>query len=242
MKQVDSLLSDFSNIPSELSLKKWNYYQEWNDAIFLHFEVPFNLLNDLIPNGLELDSFDNKFYVSLVAFSMQNLRPRNFISSKFISNFHEINVRTYVVNGNKKGVYFINIEAEKRLSVLIAKVLSRLPYERSVMKRSDNNYRSINLKKNLELAINFKIEYEIIEKTNFDKWLLERYCLFYEEDSIIYRYDIYHKEWEIQILDLREMSINYQFEELILDSNNLVKYHYSNGVNVLSWPRVKIIS
>ena len=128
------------------------------------------------------------------------------------------------------------------MSVFIARKLSKLPYEKSFIKRNNNNYRSINPKKNLELDIDFKIQDKVIKKTNFDNWLLERYCLFYEVDSNIFRHDIYHQEWEIQELDLLKMKINYQFGDLILESDNLVRYHYSKGVNVLSWPRVKIIS
>ena len=242
MKKIESLLSDLSNSSSKLNLRKWNYYQEWNDSIFLHFEVPFHLLNDMIPSGLELDSYNNKVYISLVAFSMNKIRPRNLMSLKFISDFHEINIRTYVINKKKQGVYFINIEAEKKLSVFIARKLSKLPYEKSFIKRNNNNYKSINSKKKLELDIDFKIQDKMIVKTNFDKWLLERYCLFYEEDSSIFRYDIYHQEWEIQELDLLKMKINYQFGNVILEADNLVKYHYSKGVNVLSWARVKTSS
>ena len=242
MNKVDVILSDLLNGTSDFNLKSWNYYQEWNDAIFLHFEIPFNILNDFIPSDLKLDSYNNKFYVSLVAFTMEHLRPKNLMSSKFISNFHEVNIRTYVVNGNKQGVYFINIEANNRLSVFIAKALSGLPYEKSIITRNAFNYQSINLKKNLELDISFKIQDKIIEKTSFDKWLLERYCLFFDKGSKIYRYDIYHKEWQIKLLDLDKMILNYQFDDLILCSENLVKYHYSEGVNVLSWPRVKIVS
>ena len=242
MKKVESLLSDLSNSSSELNLRRWNYYQEWNDSVFLHFEVPFHLLDEMIPSGLELDSYNNKVYVSLVAFSMNKIRPRNLISLKFVSDFHEINIRTYVKNNNKEGVYFINIEAEKRLSVFIAKKISKLPYEKSFITRRNNNFKSINYEKELELDIDFNIEDKIIAKTNFDKWLLERYCLFYEEDSSIFRYDIYHEQWKIQQLDLIKMQINYQFGNVILEANNLVKCHYSKGVNVLSWARVKTSS
>ena len=240
MKKINHLISELSDSNNELISNKWNYYQEWNDSVFLHFEVPFNLLKDMIPSALELDSFNNKYYVSLVAFTMNKLHPKNLFSLSYISNFHEINVRTYVKKNNKYGVYFINIEAEKILSAFIAKILSKLPYETSEIKRKSNNYKSSNYKKNLELDIDYNIEGEEIMKSAFDVWLLERYCLFYKDNSKIYRYDIYHQPWSIQVLNLLRMEIKYKFGDMILNSDNLVRYHYSKGVDVLSWARVKV--
>lgn len=240
MKKINHLISKLSDSTNELIPNKWNYYQEWNDSIFLHFEVPFNLLKDIIPSELELDSFNNKHYISLVAFTMNKLHPKNLFSLSYISNFHEINIRTYVKRNDKYGVYFINIEAEKILSVFIAKILSKLPYETSEIKRNSNNYKSFNHKKKLELDIDYNIEKGEIMKSEFDLWLLERYCLFYKDNSKIYRYDIYHLPWSIQVLNLLRMEIKYNFGNIILNSDNLVRYHYSKGVDVLSWARVKV--
>ena len=116
MKKIDLLLSDYSG---NLNKKKWNYYQEWNNAIFLHFKIPYNILKPLIPKGLELDSFNNNYYVSLVAFTMNELHPKNLFPIGFISDFHEINIRTYVKKNNHHGVYFLNIEAEKKYQLIL---------------------------------------------------------------------------------------------------------------------------
>ena len=120
MKKAIHLLSELKDSRNDLIPHKWNYYQEWNDSIFLHFEIQYDLLIDLIPFGLELDSFNDKYYVSLVAFTMNELSPKNLFPLGYVSNFHEINIRTYVKKENKNGVYFINIEAEKVLSSFIA--------------------------------------------------------------------------------------------------------------------------
>lgn len=240
MKKIISLLSELKDSDNDLISDKWNYYQEWNDTVFLHFEIPYDLLIDLIPLGLELDSINKKYYVSLVAFTMNELYPKNLFPLNYISNFHEINIRTYVKKNNKYGVYFINIEAEKKLSSFIAKMLSKLPYERSEIIRKSNNYRSLNHKKKLEIDIDYKILDGVVKKNDLDIWLLERYCLFYVKNSKIFRYDIYHKPWTIQDLELIRMKIKYRFGNVILNSDNLVRFHYSKGVDVLSWPSVNM--
>ncbi|MBE51379.1 MAG: hypothetical protein CMP51_06800 [Flavobacteriales bacterium] len=240
MKKVIRLLSELKDSNHDLISEKWNYYQEWNDSVFLHFEIPYDLLIDLIPLGLELDCFNEKCYVSLVAFTMNELFPKNLFPIDYISNFHEINIRTYVKKDHKHGVYFINIEAEKTLSSFIAKILSRLPYEASEITRKSNNYRSLNHKKKLEIDIDYNIQDGVVEKSDLDIWLLERYCLFYVKNFKIFRYDIYHKPWSIQALELIRMKIKYRFGNVILSSDNLVSLHYSKGVDVLSWPRVNM--
>ncbi len=131
MKIIDDILSETKHRSFNYPKNKWRYYQEWNNALFLHWKVPFDALRNLVPQDLNLDTYDGEVYVSLVAFTMQKIRPRNLPAIKFISDFDEINVRTYIDNNNKKGVYFLNIEAEKQLSAFIAKTLSGLPYEKS---------------------------------------------------------------------------------------------------------------
>lgn len=242
MKKVTHLLSELKDSRSDLNPDKWNYYQEWNNSVFLHFEIPYELLIDLIPNDLELDSFNGKYYVSLVAFTMNELYPKNLFPLGYISNFHEINIRTYVNKDNKSGVFFINIEAEKILSSFIAKILSKLPYTKSQIKRKLKNYKSLHNKKKLALDISYDIHDGQITKNDLDIWLLERYCLFYEKKSDIFRYDIYHKPWSIQSLDLISLKIKYSFGNVKLSSDNLIGYHYSKGVEVLSWPRINMSS
>lgn len=53
--------------------KDWFWYQEWNEAIFLHYKVDVNKLREFIPNDLELEISDNYAWISLVAFTMNDL-------------------------------------------------------------------------------------------------------------------------------------------------------------------------
>jgi hypothetical protein len=42
----------------------------------------------------------------------------------------------------------------------------------------------------------------MLEKSDFDKWLTERYSLYLEEKNELYRYDIYHNEWKIKKINI----------------------------------------
>jgi hypothetical protein len=240
MTDIENILSDTLHRPFELPNKNWQYYQEWNKALFLHWEIPFDILRKCVPDKFNIDTFNGHCYVSLVAFTMEKIRPRCLPYVAYISNFDEINLRTYIDNGNKKGVYFLNIEAEKILSTYIAKALSGLPYEKSNIKRTDKKYKSINSQKGYYLDTEFEIKDIIDHKTELDKWLTERYCLYLEKDQESYYYDIHHKEWTIKNIEIKQLKLSYKIGHIDLCKKQPNLVHYSDGVKVIAWKRQKL--
>lgn len=239
MTAIDDILAETKHRPFDCPTGNWAYYQEWNNALFLHWMVPFDALRKLVPQKLNLDIFDGVAYISLVAFTMQKIRPRNLPPIKFISDFDEINIRTYVDNDDRKGVYFLNIEAGNKLSTFIAKTLSGLPYEKSNIQRTIKNYKSTNVQKNFYLDTEFEVKTQLTEKTGLDNWLTERYCLYLDKAEAIYRYDIHHKEWRIRNVDINQLTVNYKVGNINL-TNRPDLVHYSDGVKVIAWDRKKV--
>lgn len=218
--------------------EKWKFYQEWNNAIFLHWQVELSELEKLVPKELEIDLFDGNPWVSVVAFTMQKIRPRNLPSFPPISDFDEINIRTYVKSNNKTGVYFLSIEGGTKLSCKVAKSLSELPYRFSKIERTKNNYVAYNSEFNDKLNIEFSIGKEIKEKTKLDKWLTERYALFQDTEKSINEFEIHHLEWPINEIDLKRVALNYQRLDKLLN-NEPHKSQYSKGVKVIAWGKNK---
>lgn len=242
MPEISDLLNQISHRPWEIPGKNWAYYQEWNNALFLHWKVPFNELRTLVPDELKLDNHKGEYYVSLVAFTMQKIHPRYLPPIQAISDFYEINVRTYVNNNGKPGVYFLSIEAEKKLSVIIAKLLSGLPYEKAFIKRFGSAYASENHKRKFYFSAKFRTSKINDRKSDLDKWLTERYRLYLKEDTGFYYYDIHHLEWEIRVAEIDHLKLQYKFGPLDLSSLNPDCVHYSPGVKVVSWQRKKLLS
>lgn len=239
MTDISNILSDTAHRPYDLPIGQWRYYQEWNDALFLHWMVPSEILRKCVPEQLNIDSYDGQCYVSLVAFTMQRIRPKFLPAVKFISDFHEINLRTYIDNGNKKGVYFLNIEAEKRVSAFVARYLSGLPYEKSVIKRTDKTYKSKNEIKNFDLDAEFEVKDRLVRKSELDSWLTERYCLYVDLNEKIVRYDIHHREWELKNVAIKNLQLGYKIGNYDLSDKRPDLAHYSNGVKVLAWGGLK---
>lgn len=217
--------------------RTWVYYQEWNDALFLHYQVPKEVLEPYIPKGLVLDSYNGSHWVSLVAFTMNNVSPRYLPAVPFISNFNEINLRTYI-GGDKPGVYFLSIEGAKSISNFIARHLSGLPYEKANIIKERGKYLSSNLNTGSYLKADFKIGESII-KDSLDIWLTERYCLYLDKSNTLYCYEIDHEEWEIKEALITSLDISYKFGGYALP-NTPNKVHYSKGVKVLAWSREKL--
>lgn len=218
----------------------WRYYQEWLDLLFLHFQVDYDLLRPLVPAGLQIDQHQGSCYVSLVAFEMKNIRPRNLPSFPPLSDFYEINVRTYIEQDGKKSVYFISIEASKYLSALVARKLSGLPYEKSTILRDAQGYQNLNQGKGFRLKTIFEVTDEIKIKSSLDSWLTERYCLYLDKGDGIYCFDIHHPEWPLFSVQLQECQLGYTIGGIHLHNENIALIHYSPGVQVLAWDAVTI--
>lgn len=238
--EIEKILAETIHRPFEYPAHKWSYYQEWNNALFLHWKVSLEDLSEIVPEDLRIDTFDGNAYISLVAFTMQKIRPRNLPAIKTISDFDEINVRTYIDNKGKKGVYFLHIEAGKHLSALISKRISGLPYEKSDIHRSKNYYQSANRKKNFFLDTSFSTTDLLNTKTDLDRWLTERYCLYLDKNNTIYCYDIHHKEWDVKNVQLNKLKLDYKIGNIHMNqAPDLL--HYSDGVKVLAWNKTKVV-
>ena len=108
-------------------------YQTWTDLLFIHWRVPAEALRPLLPAGVEIDQFDGSAWVGLLPFHMSGVRPRWFPALPGVSEFHETNVRTYVVCRGEPGVWFFSLDAANSLAVRVARWRWRLNYFRAEM-------------------------------------------------------------------------------------------------------------
>ena len=236
MSRISNILGNVRHRPWEIPVSGWKYYQEWNDSLFLHWKIDKEILQNLIPKGLELDLIDDVAWVSVVAFTMQKIRPRFLPHFKPISDFHEINVRTYVVKDGKPGVYFISMEAHKSLSVFVSRKLSGLPYIKSEIRRNlkSRSYSSENETRKFRLNAVYNIKEEVLVKTALDIFLTERYSLYQDFEDRLFRYEIHHLPWILNDAEVTDLVTDYRFGGLDLNRKpDLV--HYSKGVEVIAW-------
>lgn len=232
-KTIDDIISFTKHRPWKLPNNKWFWYQEWNDVIFLHYQIEETILRNLVPHYLDLDQINGSYWISIVAFTMNKIHIRNTFQIKYFSNFHEVNLRTYVKNKNKPGVFFLSIEAQKILPTIMANLLSGLPYKYSNIKRSSNSYALLG--KRSKIDIEFNIANKIDNPQNIDLWLTERYCLY--KNSTVHQnpLEIHHKPWELFHIELKNLNINYKKFSGYVNFNSPSLSHYSPGVKVIAW-------
>lgn len=83
---------------------------EWRCLAMLNYEIAPEMLAPFVPAGTELDSWNEKTFVSVVGFLFLKARVRG-IPIPFHQNFEEVNLRFYVrrkaEDGWRRGVVFI---------------------------------------------------------------------------------------------------------------------------------------
>lgn len=103
--------------------------QRWSGAVFLHWRVPPQAVERMLPPGVRPDTFDGSAWVGLVPFVLSDFRFLPLPPVPFLGTFTEINVRTYGVDdAGRRSVVFRTLEAEHLLPVLAARALFGLPY------------------------------------------------------------------------------------------------------------------
>lgn len=237
--KANEILKHTKHRPFEVPSRSWKFYQEWNKAIFLHWEVTPEQIIPFLPKGVLVDTINGKTWVSLVAFNMNNIGVRSLPKVPHISDFHEINIRVYITCNGKPSVYFLSMEGGKRSSCKVLKVMSKFPYYYSKMERPDFSFTSENKKYNNSFYTEYRFDNKQIIKDETDIWLTERYAVFQDYKNHIIEYDVHHVEWPMESISIKKLELDYpKFNHLI--NNKPDRIHYSKGVQVLTWDKRKL--
>ncbi len=192
---------------------------DWIDALFIHFELAAQILQPFVP--FELDTFESRAHVSLVAFTQRNLRPARggWLAAALTTPIaaHEfLNLRTYVRCGRESGIYFIAEWIPNRPAVLIGPRTYGLPY-----RLARHRYRYGASRGAVEAIVRARggrldcrgriasTPFVPAPSGTLDHFLLERYTAFTHRGSISRCFRIAHRPWSQKSvqLDLVDCSI-----------------------------------
>ena len=176
---------------------------DWTRALFLHFELPAEILRPHVP--FELDLCNGRAFVSAVAFSMENLRPGfggvlGRILFRPVARHNFFNLRAYVVHEGRPAIYFICEWLNNRLCVLGGPVTYGLPYR---FARLQYNHRPETRRLSGRVGDQFAYEAELPPGAGFqpcpegslDEFLLERYTACTRRGGSSRCFDITHEPW-----------------------------------------------
>ena len=231
--------------------------QQWRDLLFLHWPVSPALLRPLIPAELSIDTYGGQAYVGLVPFTMRNVRPAGLPAFAPLSNFHEINVRTYVHhNGQNPGVWFFSLDAANGVAVRIARALFKLPYfyARMGLKREQGTENREQSKG--PVCIDYTSErvwpgpvparahvqwtpagaVRQAEEGTLDHFLAERYLLYSSKNGRLYRGQVHHVSYPLQSAHVSLLDENLVAQAGIARPDTPPIIHYASGVDVDIYP------
>ncbi len=217
----------------------------WRDLAFLHWPLPKDVLSRDLPAGLELDTFQGEAWIGVVPFRMADVRARFLPPVPTLTNFAELNVRTYVVAGGKPGVWFFSLDAESFLGVRAARAGFHLPYFDAAMSvaRSEGgvSYRSERIHRGVpeaRLVARYRGLGEMAraEPGSLEYWLTERYCLYAaDRRGRIFRGDIHHRKWPLESgeAELERIDMTRLLGASLPDSRPVM--HVAERIDVIAW-------
>ncbi len=122
-------------------------YQRWEHLLFLHWRYTPNEIQATLPPGLTVDTCDEFAWVGLVPIFMRQVRPRFVPAMPFVSDFLELNLRTYVYDRlGRPGVYFYSLDCDQPLVVEAAQRLLHLRYEHADMSAQEDENGAVALR------------------------------------------------------------------------------------------------
>jgi hypothetical protein len=216
--------------------------QSWHDLLFAHWPIRADQMRPLVPAQLALDTFDGQCWVGVVPFWMSGVRARGFPALPGASRFPELNVRTYVTQGGKPGVYFFSLDAASRVAVWAARAFYHLPYfyarMRAEQQSDDIFYHSLRLESGGEFRGNYgpTSAVERRQEGTLEHWLTERYCLYTVHAGRMYRGEIHHEPWPLQDAHA-EIEINSMATVAgVVLPEAAPLLHFARRLDVLIWP------
>lgn len=199
-------LEQQSHRPWPIPKRAWKGRQSWVDLLFAHWPVPAEELRTLIPEKLTLQEYEGTAWVGVVPFNLKDGMVRGLPALPGLSEFPELNLRTYVEYDGVPGVWFLSLDTTSYLAVWGARQFFHLPYFLAEMNmtKSGEKFHYHSSRKASPPSV-FEATYEPISEPyqakpdTLEYWLTERYCLYSQRsDGAIFRTEIHHKPWPLQ--------------------------------------------
>ena len=189
-------------------------HQRWENLLFLHWAVPAQSVKEHLPPGLEVDTYNGTAWVGVVPFFMRGVRPRFLPSVPGLSNFLELNVRTYVYDTEGiPGVWFFSLDANNRIACSLGRKLFNLNYRDSKMAATKGEWVDFKARRTgvSESAV---FRYRPAGKPrnarpgSLEYFLTERYALYASSGATrrLWRGRVHHPPYQIFDADMEHVS------------------------------------
>lgn len=240
-----------SHKPRPLPPGRWAMTQRWNDLLYAHWPVAEAQIAALLPEGLQVDTFEGSAWLGVVPFWLDRIKLRGMPPIPGIRNFPDLNLRTYVRDEETgtPGVYFFSLDASNLLAVGVACTVFHLPYhwaEMSLEQRSEREFSFYSRRRFTRTPVLFKARYRGLGPTRklaeshggtLEYFLMERYCLFStNRKGQAVRANLHHVPWPLEEAEAEIESNDLATAIGIRLPDQDPVLHYSRRLAVYIWP------
>jgi uncharacterized protein YqjF (DUF2071 family) len=180
----------------------------WDRVLMIHFEVDPEALQRSVP--FELDLHDGRAFVSLVSFTLRDMRPRigGWITAGLlrpIATHDFLNVRTYVRHNRETGIHFLAEWLSGRLAASLGPGTFSLPYRHGNIscqlyaRSGELQGHIVDSLTGASLAYTGTLperpRFGPCEAGSLDEWLMERYTAFNAAGGRKRFFRVWHPAW-----------------------------------------------
>jgi uncharacterized protein len=237
--------------PRPLPSGRWALTQRWNDVLFAHWPVPPAQLTPLIPDGLQIDTFEGSAWIGVVPFWMDRIKVRGVPPIPGTRSFPELNLRTYVRDPHRgaAGVFFLSLDANNLMAVAVGRTFYHLPYHWAEIlfeQKSERDFAFLSRRRFSARSVEFKARYRGLGPTrklaesrpgSLEYFLAERYCLFTVDGAgRPIRANVHHVPWPLEDAeaDIERNDLPAALGIALPDQKPVL--HYSRRLAVYIWP------
>ncbi len=229
----------------------------WENLIMANYAVDPEVLKPYLPNGVELDMYKHKAYVSLVGFMFKKTSLFQ-IPIPFLGTFEEINLRFYVkrVDGTsvKRGVVFINETVPYKMVAWLANKLYKehytvIPTKNLIDNSGPTNKVQFDWKTDHKwnhLSVTTSKEREHMIVGSIEEFIFEHYYGYTKiNDQSTEEYKVNHPRWKVnQVLEHRidcDFTAMYGKDFSFLNDQTADSVIFAEGSAVtIDWKRNKL--
>jgi uncharacterized protein YqjF (DUF2071 family) len=234
---------------------RWAITQRWNDLLFAHWPIPVSTMSALLPEWLEVDTFQGSAWLGAVPFWLDRIKIRGLPAIPFVRNFPDLILRTYVRDSytGTPGVYCFSLDASNLATAALARAYYRLPCFWSDMRidrRAEREFAFYSRRRFSSREVIFKARYRGLGPSQklaemqggtLESFLTERSCLFSSNAAgQPIRANVHHVSWPLEEAEA-EIERNDLAAAIGIRLPNLEPVlHYSRRLAVYVWPAERV--
>ncbi|HEY5650942.1 MAG TPA: DUF2071 domain-containing protein [Acidimicrobiia bacterium] len=219
-------------------LRHTSLIQQWQRLTFVHWRYDPTVVQEILPDGLTVDTFDGSAWVGLVPFHMMDVRPPFIPTLHPLTTFPETNIRTYVRGSRGQGVWFCSLEITRLLGVVAARTLFGVPYtwaEMSIDQTSERIRYTSRRRWPKPRGASSTLEIEIGERraelTGLERFLTSRWATYSKlPGGGLGWVPVEHEPWQLHSARIRELGESLTIAAGLPAPTSHAVAHYSPGV------------